>query len=74
MMKNLNIISNRESQVLFLLSIGKSTLEIANDLFLSFNTIKTHRNRLMEKLEANNVAQMIRLGFENGLLSIEQSN
>lgn len=52
-------LSEREQQVLERLSRGRSTNEIAEELFLSANTIGTYRLRLMRKFDAHNVAQLI---------------
>ena len=52
-------LSSREKEVLVCLSQGMSTSETAERLFISPNTVKTHRKHLMEKLEAKNVAELI---------------
>ena len=46
-------ISERESDVLTLLAAGHSNQEIANHLFISPNTVKTHLHNLYQKLEAS---------------------
>ena len=56
--------SIEEKEVLALLSQGLSTSEIANKIFLSTNTVHTYRKRLMEKLEAKNVAELVYKGTE----------
>ena len=66
---NYNRVSPRERQVLELLSFGHSSTEIANTLYLSSHTVNDHRKALMDKLDAKNVAQMIRRGFEFQLLN-----
>jgi len=62
-------VSNREKQVLPLLSQGHSSIEIADTLSLSNHTVNDHRKSLREKLGARNAAQMIRRGFEMQLLN-----
>ena len=52
-------ISNRELEVLELMSLGLSNQEIAEKLFVSLNTIKTHSSNLFEKLEAKRRTQAI---------------
>lgn len=52
-------LSKREKEVLTYLSEGLSTSEISDLLCLSTNTIQTYRKRLMEKLEAKNVAELV---------------
>ena len=62
-------VSSREREVLELLSQGQSSTEIASSLYLSPYTVNDHRKALLYKLEAKNVAQMIRKGFELQLLN-----
>ena len=62
-------VSPREREVLELLSYGQSSVEIASTLFLSSHTVNDHRKALLAKLNAKNVAQMIRRGFEFQLLN-----
>lgn len=66
-MDNLTVprLSNRENEVIILLSKGLSTTEIADRLFLSVNTIQTYRRRLLDKFEARNVAELISKWKEN---------
>ena len=52
-------ISKRELEVLELMSEGLSNKEIAERLFVSLNTIKTHSAKLFEKLEVNRRTQAI---------------
>jgi two-component system, NarL family, response regulator LiaR len=52
-------ISKRELEVLQLMSEGYSNIEIAEKLFVSLNTIKTHTSKLFEKLEAKRRTQAI---------------
>ena len=52
-------LSNRELEVLQLIAMGKSNQEIADKLFVSLNTIKTHSTKLFEKLEVKRRTQAI---------------
>lgn len=52
-------ISKRELEVLELMSLGFSNQEIAEKLFVSLNTIKTHSSNLFEKLDAKRRTQAI---------------
>ena len=63
------MVSPREREVLELLSNGHATRDIASTLYLSSHTVNDHRKALMTKLDAKNVAQMIRRGFEFNLLN-----
>lgn len=61
-------LSARELEVLQLMAIGKSNQEIADQLFLSLNTIKTHSRRLFEKMEVKRRTQAIELGKKLSLI------
>jgi len=65
------LISEREHQVLEMISFGHSTEEIAEELFLSSETIKSHRRSLLVKFRARNTAQLIRIAFEGEYLKKE---
>ena len=55
-------LSGREREVLRCLAHGMKTAEIADSLCLSSNTIQTYRKRLMAKLDARNVADLVAKG------------
>jgi two-component system response regulator NreC len=61
-------LSEREKQVLRLVSLGHTSGEIANMLFLSAKTIETYRARGMEKLELRTRAQLVRYVLKQGLM------
>lgn len=52
-------LSEREKEVLTYLSQGMSTSEIAEKMCLSSNTVHTYRKRLMDKMDTQNVAELI---------------
>ncbi len=62
-------LTERELQVLTGMSQGKSNGAIGRELYLSEDTIKTHARRLFRKLEVNDRAQAVALGFRRGLVS-----
>lgn len=72
-MKTQNYLTKRELEILNLLSCGHSTPEIANQLFLSTETVKSHRRNLIIKLDAKNVANLIRIAFETGFINTQKS-
>jgi two-component system response regulator NreC len=53
-------LSEREIEVLNLVSEGKTTKEIADLLFVSTRTVETHRNNMMKKLQVQNTAELIK--------------
>jgi DNA-binding NarL/FixJ family response regulator len=60
----------REQQVLTLVAEGCSTREIAARLELSSKTIESHRPRLMEKLGARRMADLVRHALREGLVGV----
>ena len=64
-------ISKRELEVLLLLGKGLSNQEIADALFVSQNTVKTHTSRLFEKLDVKNRTQAMLKAQEMGLITPE---
>lgn len=54
-------LSAREHQIIAFLIKGKSNEEIASDLFLSPQTVKTHRKNIFLKLNVSNIIQLINL-------------
>ena len=62
-------LSPREMEILYLISIGFTTGEIASKLFVSVETIRTHRKHLLEKFNARNMAGLVRRAFEYGVFS-----
>jgi DNA-binding CsgD family transcriptional regulator len=61
-------ITPRELEVLELMAQGMSNREIAEKLFVSENTVKTHSSRVFDKLGAKRRTQAVQLGKELGLL------
>lgn len=61
-------ISKREMDVLNLLAAGNNTQEIADTLFISVNTVKTHLQRLYEKLDAPHRGQAVQRARDLGLV------
>lgn len=61
-------LSRREKEVLQSLSEGATTAEIAQNLVISPNTVKTHVNKILRKLGANNRAEAIAKAMSLGLM------
>jgi ATP/maltotriose-dependent transcriptional regulator MalT len=61
-------ITKRELQILELIASGMSNREIADRLFVSENTVKTHSSRLFDKLSAKRRTQAVQIGKEIGLI------
>jgi two-component system, NarL family, response regulator LiaR len=61
-------ITRRELEILELIAQGLSNREIAEKLFVSESTVKTHSSRVFDKLGARRRTQAVQLGKEFGLL------
>jgi DNA-binding NarL/FixJ family response regulator len=53
------LLSDREVEVLGCLARGQTTAQIADTLFISENTVKTHIRHILEKMEVNNRAEAV---------------
>jgi DNA-binding NarL/FixJ family response regulator len=62
----------REAEVLTLLAAGLSNTEIAQRLYLSHATVKTHINRIFAKTGARDRAQAVRYAYQHGLAAPAQ--
>ena len=61
-------ITKRELEILELIATGMSNREIADKLFVSENTVKTHSSRLFDKLSAKRRTHAVQIGKEMGLI------
>jgi DNA-binding NarL/FixJ family response regulator len=61
-------LSAREMEVLACLAQGKTTSQIASELFISENTVKTHVRHILEKLSASNRAEAVSKATQIGLI------
>ena len=61
-------ITKRELEILALIAQGMSNREIAEKLFVSENTVKTHSSRLFDKLGAKRRTQAVQFAKEMGLI------
>jgi DNA-binding NarL/FixJ family response regulator len=61
-------LSGREMEVLNFIALGLTTQEIAKKLFLSKNTVETHRKNLLFKLTARNTAELITNAYKRHLI------
>ena len=57
----------REHEVMLMVTDGKSNKEIANELGVSAKTVEAHRARVMEKMEARSLAELVRMVLMTGV-------
>lgn len=60
-------LTDREKEIIKLLSEGLTNTQIGEKLFISPRTVDSHRTNVMKKLDVHNVASLIRFAFQNGL-------
>lgn len=65
----IDLLTDRERQVLALVGRGQTNDEIAKNLVLSPLTAKTHVSRIMSKLGARDRAQLVIIAYETGLVT-----
>jgi DNA-binding NarL/FixJ family response regulator len=69
-----NKLSERETQILRLMTQGKLDVEIAEELVLTEVTIRTHISRILSKLGLENRVQAALYGLRTGLVSISETS
>jgi len=68
--KAFSLLTEREREVLQLISEGKSTKQIASDLHVSAKTVESHRRQVMGKLNIRNIAELTKYAIREGLTSV----
>jgi DNA-binding CsgD family transcriptional regulator len=63
-----SIFSTREKEIILLLANGKKTDEIAEELFISPNTVSTHRKNMLKKYAVKNTAELISFSKKQRIL------
>ncbi|HMV14525.1 MAG: response regulator transcription factor [Chitinophagales bacterium] len=61
-------ITQRELEILQLISLGLTSQDIATKLFISKNTVETHRKNMLAKLNVNNTAALLKIAYKKGLV------
>ena len=70
---NFSYPSKRELEVLKLIAFEHTIPEIAEQLFISVEIVKTHRRHLLRKMNVRNTAGLMRKSFEEKILLVDQS-
>lgn len=71
--RDLELLTARESEVLTCIGRGRSNGELAEELFISPATAKTHVNRILSKLGLRDRAQLVIFAYETGLIRAGQA-
>jgi len=61
-------LTKREKEIFKMVTEGKTSVMIANELFLSPLTIDTHRKNLMQKFGVNNTAELIKIAVQQNII------
>lgn len=64
----IELLTDRETEIIRLIAEGFSNKEIGAKLFISHRTVDTHRTNLMKKLDVNNIAGLISYAIRNGIV------
>lgn len=67
----LESLTEREREVLQLIGEGKNTKQIALGLHVSTKTVEANRRRIMEKLDAHSIAELVKIAILGGLACLE---
>ncbi|MCB0154232.1 MAG: response regulator transcription factor [Anaerolineae bacterium] len=65
-------LTDRERQVLQMITEGASNREIAERLHLSIKTVNNHRMNLMDKLNIHNTAKLVKYAIRKGMISLDE--
>ena len=66
--KDIPKLTRREKHILQLIAAGKTTRQIADELYISPLTVETHRRNLMQKMEVSNAAALVKAAIENEMI------
>ncbi|HNA29826.1 MAG TPA: response regulator transcription factor [Thiobacillaceae bacterium] len=61
----------RERELLRLIGTGRTNAQMATDLGISIKTIERHRTHLMQKLNAHNLVELVRIAIARGLIPLD---
>lgn len=67
-MERLRALTPRETEVLGLLASGNASQDVANELFISLTTVRTHIQNILRKLEVHSQLEAVALAFKRGLI------
>jgi DNA-binding CsgD family transcriptional regulator len=66
-------LTNRQKQILILVTKGMTSKQIAKQLALSPKTVDAHRANIMDRLKIDNIAGLIKYAVREGLISLERN-
>ena len=66
-------LSARELEILRLIALGHTNIEIAEQLLISVRTVESHRSHIQQKLHLAKRSELVRYALERGMLDADQS-
>ena len=66
----LDLLSDRQREVLKLIADGRTTRQIADSLSVSVKTVETHRSQLMDRLGIHDIPGLVKLAIRHGLADL----
>ncbi len=72
--QELQILTQRELEVLRLVAEGRTNQEIADQLVLSIKTVQAHRANVMEKLGMHDITKLVRFAVRHGLIPLAEND
>ena len=69
--RSMNLLSERERQVLERIALGYGSLEIAAQILVSVKTVETYRARVAEKLGLRTRNEIVRFAMQTGLMTVD---
>ena len=67
-----DLLTDREHEILQLITEGYSTKEVAEQLHISAKTVATHKVHIMEKLNIHSMTELVKYAIRKGVISLEQ--
>jgi len=72
--QELQVLTQRELEVLRLVAEGRTNQEIADQLVLSIKTVQAHRANVMEKLGLRDITKLVRFAVRHGLIPLAEDD
>ena len=69
--KKINKLSPRELEILRLIGAGHTTPQLAQELFISTETVRTHRKRILRKTRSKSMMAVVVMAMQSNLIRIE---